>query len=85
MTTRKTRTAVVHFCLLLSAFYLPGCGEKKQKTVDERVPVTVAVAEQKDVPVQVRVIGSVQPIATVAVRALQVSWLISPGVSPSTV
>lgn len=49
---------------------LLGCGEKKQKTADERVPVTVAVAEQKDVPVQVRVIGSVQPIATVAVRAL---------------
>lgn len=47
-----------------------GCGEKKKKTPDERVPVTVAVAEQKDVPVQVRVIGTVQPIATVAVRAL---------------
>jgi membrane fusion protein, multidrug efflux system len=49
---------------------LLGCGEKKQKQAEERVPVTVAVAEQKDVPLQVRAIGNVQPIATVAVRAL---------------
>jgi multidrug efflux system membrane fusion protein len=49
---------------------LLGCSEKKQKPVDERVPVTVATAEQKDIPMQVRAIGSVQPIATVAVRAL---------------
>jgi multidrug efflux system membrane fusion protein len=47
-----------------------GCGEKQQKAADEHVPVTVAVAEQKDVPVQVRAIGNVQPIATVAIRAL---------------
>jgi multidrug efflux system membrane fusion protein len=49
---------------------LLGCSEKKQKQADERVPVTVATAEQKDIPLQVRAIGSVQPIATVAVRAL---------------
>jgi len=49
---------------------LLGCAEKKQKQADERVPVTVATAEQKDIPLQVRAIGSVQPIATVAVRAL---------------
>ncbi|HEX7677274.1 MAG TPA: biotin/lipoyl-binding protein, partial [Thermoanaerobaculia bacterium] len=49
---------------------LLGCGEKKQKAPDERIPVTVATAEQKDVPLQVRAIGNVQPIATVAVRAL---------------
>jgi multidrug efflux system membrane fusion protein len=47
---------------------LLGCAEKKQKQADERVPVTVAVAETKDVPLQVRAIGNVQPI--VAVRAL---------------
>ncbi len=46
------------------------CAGKKQQVRDERVPVTVAVAEQKDVPVQLRAIGSVQPISTVAVRAL---------------
>lgn len=49
---------------------LAGCGEKKQKPPDERVPVTVAFAEEKDVPLQIRAIGNVQPIATVAVRAL---------------
>lgn len=47
-----------------------GCAEKKEKARDERVPVTVATVEQRDVPVQVRAIGSVQPISTVAVRAL---------------
>lgn len=49
---------------------LLGCAEKKEKQVDERVPVTVAQAEQRDIPVDVRVIGSVQPISSVAVRAL---------------
>jgi multidrug efflux system membrane fusion protein len=49
---------------------LLGCSEKKEKQVEERVPVTVAQAEQRDVPVEVRVIGSVQPISSVAVRAL---------------
>jgi len=56
-----------------------GCAEKKEKPRDERVPVTVAVAEQKDVPVQVRGIGSVQPISTVAVRALVAGQLLRVG------
>jgi len=56
-----------------------GCAEKKEKVRDERVPVTVAMAEQKDVPVQVRVIGSVQPISTVAVRALVAGQLLRVG------
>jgi multidrug efflux system membrane fusion protein len=56
-----------------------GCAEKKEKPRDERVPVTVAMAEQKDVPVQVRVIGSVQPISTVAVRALVAGQLLRVG------
>lgn len=49
---------------------LLGCAEKKEKQAEERIPVTVALAEQRDVPVDVRVIGSVQPISSVAVRAL---------------
>jgi multidrug efflux system membrane fusion protein len=49
---------------------LLGCAEEKKKQVEERVPVTVALAEQRDIPVDVRVIGSVQPISSVAVRAL---------------
>jgi membrane fusion protein, multidrug efflux system len=56
-----------------------GCAEKKEKARDERVPVTVAMAEQRDVPVQVRGIGSVQPISTVAVRALVAGQLLRVG------
>jgi multidrug efflux system membrane fusion protein len=53
-----------------AAASLLGCAENKPKPVDERIPVTVAVAQTKDIPLQVRTIGNVQPIATVAVRAL---------------
>lgn len=52
------------------AVALAACSGAKQKPADEKVPVTVAVAETKDVPVQIHAIGSVQPIANVAVRAL---------------
>jgi membrane fusion protein, multidrug efflux system len=46
------------------------CKEKKQKPADEAIPVTVATVEQKDVPIQIRAIGNVQPLSNVAVRAL---------------
>jgi multidrug efflux system membrane fusion protein len=49
---------------------LAACSGTKQKPPDDKVPVTVAMAEQKDVPMQIRAIGSVQPVSTVAVRAL---------------
>jgi multidrug efflux system membrane fusion protein len=45
------------------------CSNEKEKPKEERVPVMVASAVQRDVPVQIRVIGSVQPFSTVAVRA----------------
>jgi multidrug efflux system membrane fusion protein len=53
-------------CLLTSAF----CTGAKQKPADEKVPVTVARVEQKNVPMQIRAIGSVQPVSTVAIRCL---------------
>ena len=56
-------------CAAIAASIL-ACAEKKETAREERVPVTVAVAEQRDIPVQVRAIGSVQPISAVAVRAL---------------
>jgi multidrug efflux system membrane fusion protein len=43
---------------------------RKTEKTRRGVPVTVATAEQKDVPIQIRAIGSVQPMSTVAVRAL---------------
>lgn len=55
--------------LVLLALALIACGEEKKARTEEKVPVTVAVAEKKDVPVEVRAIGSVQPMQTVAVRA----------------
>src|SRR5207245_9576194 len=42
----------------------------KQKPAEEKVPVTVAKVEQKNLPMQIRAIGTVQPVSTVAVRAL---------------
>jgi multidrug efflux system membrane fusion protein len=46
------------------------CSGVKPKPAEEKVPVTVAVAEEKNVPMQIRVIGSVEPLSNVAVRAL---------------
>ena len=52
------------------AVALAACSGAKQKPPEEKVPVTVAVASSKDVPVQIHAIGTVQPISNVAVRAL---------------
>jgi membrane fusion protein, multidrug efflux system len=52
------------------AVALAACSGAKQKPPEEKVPVSVAIAEAKDVPVQIRAIGNVQPISNVAVRAL---------------
>ncbi len=60
----KNRTLI--FCLAI----LCGCAGNKGKAPEERVPVTVATAQQKDMPLQLRAIGNVQPLQTVAVRAL---------------
>ena len=56
------------FVMIVSIFV--ACTGAKQKPVDEKVPVTVARVEQKSVPMQVRAIGNVLPVSTVAVRAL---------------
>ncbi len=45
------------------------CSNEKPKPKDERVPVMVAPVIQRDVPVQISVIGSVQPYSTVAIRS----------------
>jgi len=58
---------IVALAVVLAAV---GCQEKKQKPADEAVPVTVATVEQKNVPIQIRAIGNVQPLSNVAVRAL---------------
>lgn len=53
---------------MLLAFLAASCSGGKGKPPEEKVPVTVAVAQTKDVPIQIRGIGTVQPISSVAVR-----------------
>ena len=56
--------------LLLTALVsLPACSGGKEPPQPPAVPVVVAEASQKTVPVQVRTIGSVEPYATVSVKA----------------
>jgi membrane fusion protein, multidrug efflux system len=51
-------------------FVFSACGNEKEHKREEKVPVAVATAEQRDVPLQIQAIGTVQPLSTVAVRAL---------------
>ncbi|MCC7210898.1 MAG: efflux RND transporter periplasmic adaptor subunit [Candidatus Brocadia sp.] len=51
---------------ILSASCSPGSGEKH--VMPAGVPVTVAVAEQKDIPIQIRTIGNVEAYSTVSVK-----------------
>jgi len=69
MTRMKTSGLCAVVCATLAAG-IPGCAQKQEKPPEERIPVTVATAERRDIPVQVRAIGSVQPISSVAIRAL---------------
>ena len=62
---RFAKTAVV-----LAAAIAAACSGGKEQAAPEAVPVMVAVAAKKDVPLQIRTIGTVQPISTVAVHAL---------------
>src|SRR5690242_8267179 len=54
-----------------------GCSGAKQKPHEDVVPVTVALAQQKDVPKQMRAIGRVTPLKTVDVHALVTGQLMS--------
>ncbi|HYR72157.1 MAG TPA: biotin/lipoyl-binding protein, partial [Candidatus Acidoferrum sp.] len=60
--------------LLLAGPLLAGCDKGADpataKGAPPAVPVTVADAVQRDVPVQIRAIGNVQPLATVAVLSM---------------
>ena len=61
------RAGVLIVPLLLA---LGACTAKKEAPkAKPTVPVTVATAAQKDVPVQIRAIGNVEPFNTVAIKA----------------
>jgi multidrug efflux system membrane fusion protein len=64
------------FCILFSLLFIQACSASKEKPKPKPpVPVEVAVAVQKTVPVQLRVIGSVEAYNTVSVKA-QVSGML---------
>ncbi|HEY2829549.1 MAG TPA: efflux RND transporter periplasmic adaptor subunit [Thermoanaerobaculia bacterium] len=64
------KRALILSIAIATAIATAACSGAKQKPAEEKVPVSVATAEQKDVPVQIRVIGNVAPVSTVQVRAL---------------
>ncbi len=60
---------ILSSALLSLALLLAGCsGQKVQSAAPPAVAVTVATAEQKTVPVQVRAIGNVEAYTTVGVK-----------------
>lgn len=62
--------------LMLTATAI-GCTGTKQKPREDVVPVTVALAQEKDVPKQMRAIGRVTPLKTVDVHALVTGQLMN--------
>jgi membrane fusion protein, multidrug efflux system len=69
----RARRVAVAACLLVGAL-LAGCDKSADpataKSAPPAVPVSVAEVVQRDVPVQVRAIGNVQPLATVSVLSM---------------
>jgi len=57
-------------CIPAAALLAAACAGGHEKPADENVPVSVAVAQRKDIPKQILTIGNVQPISTVSVRPL---------------
>jgi membrane fusion protein, multidrug efflux system len=56
--------------LLAAAVFAASCSGDRKAPAPEAVPVRVGTVVQKDVPVQIRNVGTVQPINAVSVRAL---------------
>jgi multidrug efflux system membrane fusion protein len=61
------------------ALWLPGCGKQQAQTAGGMppVPVSVAVAAQESMPVQVRAIGTVEPSSTVQIKSQVAGELLS--------
>ena len=69
------------YCLAIFALALSlsGCGKQQAQAVGGMppVPVSVAVAAQEAVPVQIRVIGTVEPSSTVQIKSQVAGELLS--------
>lgn len=63
----STAGVIVAVCAVLVT--TASCRKKEQATAKSPVPVTVGMVTQKTVPVQIAVIGNVEPSSTVAVKA----------------
>lgn len=57
-------------CALLFTFPVFSSCTKKKPEAPRTVPVTVVTVTQRDVPVQIRAIGNVEPINAVSIKAL---------------
>jgi multidrug efflux system membrane fusion protein len=55
--------------LLVLVVFSSACSEKSKKPVSAPIPVTVSMAIQKTVPVELRAIGNVQAYSTVTVKS----------------
>ncbi|MGD0210569.1 MAG: efflux RND transporter periplasmic adaptor subunit [Desulfomonilia bacterium] len=70
---------IMFCCVLLlctTAIFIHGCSSKKKQTAVRPVPVVVAVAVQKTIPVQINAIGSVEAFQAISVRS-QITGLIT--------
>jgi multidrug efflux system membrane fusion protein len=68
--TKSVRLFVSALSLLMPlVLFLPACSGEKAKPPPPTVPVRVAEVTQKTVPVQLKAIGTVEPYATVAIKA----------------
>jgi membrane fusion protein, multidrug efflux system len=71
MTPRRRRGALIG--VTLAGLALAGCSDRASgtpaKTAPPAVPVTVAEAVRRDVPIQVSAVGNVQGLTTVAVKS----------------
>lgn len=57
-------------CLVMAIFFSLACESEKEKPrAKPSVPVTVAQSAEKDIPVQLKAIGTVEAFATVAVKS----------------
>jgi len=72
--TNAGRILTATLCLLLACWVFQGCGIRdpapgKKGERGGSVPVTVATATRKDVPVEIQVVGNVEAYLTITVKA----------------
>jgi len=68
--SRKAAQYLLVISLLSASLVCGACSAKKEKPKNKPgVPVTVALAQQKDMPVQVKAIGNIEPFNSVAIKS----------------